>query len=123
MRERARRCWQLAYGTDGTEDCIIRRGLRADKYVATYKFKWTTSNSPGFVVRWLSPGDYLAIAVSGTDRKARKHPAKRRSESGPGWRVRGVTVESVRDQAGELIVGSSSARRLTGWAAMRAFSA
>ena len=60
-----------AYGTDGVEDCLTRRGLRADKYVATYKFKWTTNNSPGFVVRWLSPGDYLVLAVSGTDRKAR----------------------------------------------------
>jgi hypothetical protein len=36
-----------AYGTDGVEDCILRRGFRADKYVATFKFTWNASTSPG----------------------------------------------------------------------------
>jgi RHS repeat-associated protein len=59
------------YGTDGQEDVLMRRGFRGDKYVATFKFKWNATTSPGWVVRWLSPGDYLAIAVSASDRKAR----------------------------------------------------
>jgi hypothetical protein len=45
-----------AYGTDGTEDCIVRRGFRGDKYVATFKFKWNGNTWPGSLVRWLSPG-------------------------------------------------------------------
>jgi len=52
-----------AYATDGQEDVIVRRGFRGDKFVATYKFKWNGSTFPGFLVRWLSPGDYLAVAV------------------------------------------------------------
>jgi RHS repeat-associated protein len=59
------------YSTDGQEDVLVRRGFRGDKYVATFKFKWNATTSPGWLVRWLSPGDYLAIAVSGSDRKAR----------------------------------------------------
>jgi YD repeat-containing protein len=59
------------YSTDGLEDVLVRRGLRGDKYVATFKFKWNATTSPGWLVRWLSPGDYLAIAVSSSDRKAR----------------------------------------------------
>jgi RHS repeat-associated protein len=39
--------------------------------VATFKFKWNATTRPGWLVRWLSPGDYLAIAVSSSDRKAR----------------------------------------------------
>ncbi|MEW6253923.1 MAG: hypothetical protein AB1716_25030, partial [Planctomycetota bacterium] len=50
-----------AYGTDGLEGCIIRRGFRGATYVATYKFKWNASSSPGWVVRWLSPGDYIVV--------------------------------------------------------------
>jgi hypothetical protein len=53
-----------AYGTDEVEDCIIRRGFRGDKYVATFKFTWNANTGPGWVVRWLSPGDYLALAIS-----------------------------------------------------------
>ena len=52
-----------AYATDGQEDVIIRRGFRGDKFMVTYKFQWNASTWPGLVVRWLSPGDYLAVAV------------------------------------------------------------
>ncbi len=44
---------------------------RADKFIATYKFKWNNSTAPGFLARWFSPGDYLAIAIPASDRKAR----------------------------------------------------
>ncbi len=44
---------------------------RGSKYVATFRFKWNGSTSPGWVIRWLSPGDYLAVAVSAADQKAR----------------------------------------------------
>ena len=49
----------------------MRRGFRGDKFVATFKFKWNATTSPGFLVRWLSPGDYLALAISAADSKAR----------------------------------------------------
>ncbi len=39
--------------------------------MATFKFKWNNDVAPGFLVRWLSPGDYLAIAIPASDRKAR----------------------------------------------------
>ncbi len=39
--------------------------------MATFQFKWNATTSPGWVVRWLSPGDYLALAVSSSDSKAR----------------------------------------------------
>jgi RHS repeat-associated protein len=39
--------------------------------VALFKFKWNASTSAGFLVRWLSPGDYLALAISASDNKAR----------------------------------------------------
>jgi hypothetical protein len=60
-----------AYATDGGEDCLVRRGFRGDKFVATFKFKWNADVSPGFLVRWLSPGDYLAIAIGASDGKTR----------------------------------------------------
>jgi hypothetical protein len=50
---------------------ILRQGFRGDKYCATYSFKWNAGTSPGWVVRWLDPGNYLAVAVSATDSKAR----------------------------------------------------
>ena len=52
---------------------IVRRGSRMDEYVATFKFKWngSSSTSPGWLVRWLSPGDFLAIAIVNSDSKAR----------------------------------------------------
>ena len=78
-----------AYGTDGVEDCLTRRGLRADKYVATYKFKWTTSNSPGLVVCWLSPGDYLVLGV--------RAPQRAPSRNVPSVRIRMATsISSAR---------------------------
>ena len=60
-----------AYATDGLEDCIIRRGFRGGTFVATYKFKWNDSSTPGFLVRWLTPGDYLALGISADDDKPR----------------------------------------------------
>jgi hypothetical protein len=32
---------------------LVRRGFRGDKYVATFKFKWNGTSTPGFWVRWL----------------------------------------------------------------------
>ncbi len=49
---------------------MVRHGSRAGWYELTRKFKWTTV-SPGALVRWLGPGDYLAIAVKDSDGKAR----------------------------------------------------
>ena len=60
-----------AYGTDGVEDCIVRRGFRGDKYVATFKFTWNNDSHPGWLVRWLSPGDYLALGIDPSDDKTR----------------------------------------------------
>ncbi len=60
-----------AYAADAGEDCLVRRGFRGDKFVATFKFKWNNDVGPGFLVRWLSPGDYLAIAIPAADRKGR----------------------------------------------------
>jgi hypothetical protein len=39
--------------------------------VLTYSFKWNDDSSPGVLVRWLSPGDYLALAISSADDKTR----------------------------------------------------
>jgi hypothetical protein len=39
------------YSTDGLEDVLVRRGFRGDKYVATFKFKWNATTSPGWLVR------------------------------------------------------------------------
>jgi len=41
------------YGSYDGWRTVVRRGFRADKYVATYKFKWSTPCKPGFVVRWV----------------------------------------------------------------------
>jgi hypothetical protein len=35
------------------------------------KFKWSSNVNPGFVVRWVSPSDWLAIAVPQSDKKPR----------------------------------------------------
>ena len=56
-----------AHATDGLEDVIVRRGFRGDLYVATFKFKWNNDSCPGWLVRWLSPGDYHAIAIDPAD--------------------------------------------------------
>jgi hypothetical protein len=58
------------YGSCDGWRTIVRRGFRADKYVATYKFKWSTPCKPGFLVRWLDPGNSLRIQVRSTDGKA-----------------------------------------------------
>ncbi|MFO0839721.1 MAG: RHS repeat-associated core domain-containing protein [Phycisphaerae bacterium] len=51
----------------------MRRGFRGEKFVATFKFKWngSSSTSPGFLVRWLNPGDWVAVYVKSSDGKAR----------------------------------------------------
>ncbi|HUU95281.1 MAG TPA: RHS repeat-associated core domain-containing protein [Phycisphaerae bacterium] len=36
-----------------------------------FKFKWNNDSHPGWLVRWLSPGDYHAIAIDPSDGKAR----------------------------------------------------
>jgi hypothetical protein len=52
------------------DQCIVRRGSRAGWYELIFKFKQSTV-TVGPLVRWLSPGDYLAVAVSDSDGKAR----------------------------------------------------
>ena len=54
-----------AYGDETQAQCIIRRGFRAGTYVATYKFKLTDLVTAGWVVRWVSPGDWVAVALGG----------------------------------------------------------
>jgi RHS repeat-associated protein len=49
---------------EGGKRCVIRRGFQASYYEATYKFTWSTSNKPGWVVRWRDPGNWLAIALN-----------------------------------------------------------
>jgi hypothetical protein len=39
--------------------------------IPPFKFKWNADSNPGFLVRWLSPGDYLAITIAASDSKAR----------------------------------------------------
>ena len=56
-------------GSGIVENCVVRRGVRVDKYVATYRFKWTTNSAPGFVVRWLSPREWLVVDLD-TDGQA-----------------------------------------------------
>jgi len=53
-------------GGAGVSPAINRRDA-----CPTFKFTWNGSTSPGWVVRWLSPGDYLALAVSASDSKTR----------------------------------------------------
>ncbi len=67
-----------AYGTDGLEDCIVRRAFRGDKFVFHFKFKWNNDSAPGCLVRWVSPGDYLALAIDPADDKTRLY--KRQSD-------------------------------------------
>ena len=49
--------------TASREIPIVRRGSRIDKYVATVQFRWTTNSQPGFLVRYLDPGNWLAIDI------------------------------------------------------------
>ncbi|MBL8880219.1 MAG: hypothetical protein JNG88_13960, partial [Phycisphaerales bacterium] len=58
---------------DTLDRCAVRRGFRGDKFVGTFRFQWNGSSgtSPGFLIRWLNPGDYLAIAVAASDGKPR----------------------------------------------------
>ncbi len=55
---------------------IVRRGSRAGQYEMTFKLKWNTTSSPGCLVRWLAPGDWLAIAVADSDGKPRIYERK-----------------------------------------------
>ena len=60
------------FGSDIGSRTMVRRGFRGDKFVLTYRFKWDTGmRKPGVLVRWLSPGDWLAIEVPSSDGKAR----------------------------------------------------
>ncbi|MFO0838006.1 MAG: hypothetical protein U1D55_05720 [Phycisphaerae bacterium] len=61
------------FGSDYQGRCVVRRGFRGEKFVATFKFKWngSSSTSPGFLVRWLNPGDWVAVCVKSSDGKAR----------------------------------------------------
>ncbi|MCG3129245.1 MAG: hypothetical protein CHACPFDD_04166 [Phycisphaerae bacterium] len=59
-----------ATSTEYYDTCIVRRGFRAGKYVATFRFKWSPGPSPGFLVRWVNPGDWLAVMVKAADSKA-----------------------------------------------------
>ncbi|MCG3125448.1 MAG: hypothetical protein CHACPFDD_00270 [Phycisphaerae bacterium] len=59
-----------ATSTEYYDTCIVRRGFRAGKYVATFRFKWAPGPSPGFLVRWVNPGDWLAVMVKAADSKA-----------------------------------------------------
>ncbi|MFO0838005.1 MAG: hypothetical protein U1D55_05715 [Phycisphaerae bacterium] len=61
------------FGSDYQERCVVRRGFRGEKFVATFRFKWNggSSTSPGFLVRWLNPGDWVAVYVKSSDGKAR----------------------------------------------------
>ncbi|MCG3126249.1 MAG: hypothetical protein CHACPFDD_01079 [Phycisphaerae bacterium] len=59
-----------ATSTEYYDTCIVRRGFRAGKYVATFRFKWAPGPSPGFLVRWVNPGDWLAVMVKAADGKA-----------------------------------------------------
>ncbi|MCG3125607.1 MAG: hypothetical protein CHACPFDD_00432 [Phycisphaerae bacterium] len=59
-----------ATSTEYYDTCIVRRGFRAGKYVATFRFKWAPGPSPGFLVRWVNPGDWLAVIVKAADSKA-----------------------------------------------------
>ena len=52
------------HGDEGGKRCVIRRGFQASYYEATFKFKWDTSNRPGWVVRWRDPGNWLAIGLT-----------------------------------------------------------
>ncbi|MCG3129270.1 MAG: hypothetical protein CHACPFDD_04191 [Phycisphaerae bacterium] len=59
-----------ATSNETTDTCIVRRGFRAGKYVATFRFKWAPGPSPGFLVRWVNPGDWLAVMVRAADGRA-----------------------------------------------------
>ena len=59
------------FGSSTFDRCIVRRGSRMDEYVATFKFKWNNATSPGWLARWLSPGDFYAVAIKQSDGKAR----------------------------------------------------
>ena len=39
--------------------------------MATVRFEWNGSTEPGFLVRCLSPGDWLAVGIPPSDQKAR----------------------------------------------------
>ena len=39
--------------------------------MAAARFEWNGSTEPGFLVRWLSPGDWLAVGIPPSDQKAR----------------------------------------------------
>ena|GEM_PF-4470442 len=51
------------YGDYDGDRTLVRRGLRADKYVATFKFKYGSNALPGFLVRWLDPGNWLGVMI------------------------------------------------------------
>ena len=60
------------FGDDIAARTLVRRGFRGDKFVLTYRFKWDSGmRKPGVLVRWVSPGDWLAIQINSSDQLAR----------------------------------------------------
>jgi hypothetical protein len=55
---------------------IVRRGSRAGQFEMTFMFKRNGTSSAGCLVRWLAPGDWLAIAIDDSDSKPRIYERK-----------------------------------------------
>jgi RHS repeat-associated protein len=67
------------FGDDIAARTLVRRGFRGDKFVLTYRFKWDTGmRKPGVLVRWVSPGDWLAVQINSSDQLAR--PMRRKDD-------------------------------------------
>ena len=58
----------------------VRRGFRAETFVSTFKFKWTTPCRPGLVFGYLDPSNWWAVEIRSTDGKAR---LIQRTDDGP----------------------------------------
>ena len=97
--------------------CAVRRGLRRDQFVATVRFEWNGSTEPGFLVRWLSPGDWLAVGIPPSDQKARL--LRRKDDgvyTGVAWSATALSLTSSTWYTMKVVVDESGgSQRLRFW--------
>ncbi|MFN0134764.1 MAG: hypothetical protein ACKVS9_01460 [Phycisphaerae bacterium] len=99
---------------------IVRRGFRAGKYVLTYRFQWISGTRTGPLVRWVNPGDWIAVQLFHSDGKARL--SKREADGNVTQLVTGTNSVSLTNNSwytGKIVVGddlgNSALQRLRFW--------
>ena len=85
--------------------------------MATVRFEWNGSTEPGFLVRWLSPGDWLAVGIPPSDQKARL--LRRKDDgvyTGVAWNATALSLTSSNWYTMKVVVDESGgSQRLRVW--------